>query len=86
MKEVAFPDGLEYIGNYAFYQTPLEGVIFPASLKYIGDYNFYFSQLEDVSLPENPEYIGLDAYLSTKSENSPYESSFDDSDWDWKYD
>ena len=38
---LVLPEGLEYIGRSAFYQTSMCGISIPGSCKYIGDYAFY---------------------------------------------
>lgn len=73
-KEFAFPDSLEYIGEYAFsragdlefYMFEECHVTFPKSLKYIGARAFYGTGIASVTFPEGLEYIGDRAFWETR--------------------
>ena len=58
------PEGLEYIGDYAFDRTRLSktDITLPKGLKHIGDYAFYCTKLESVTFSEGLEYIGNYAF------------------------
>ena len=55
--EVAFPEGLNKIGAYAFQQILQKNMEIPHSVKDLGIGAFYGASLEIVSLPESVTYI-----------------------------
>lgn len=58
---LSLPDGLEYIGNFAFTFWPLQDPItLPSKIKHIGLYGFFRSQVfgEQLVLPASLEIIG----------------------------
>lgn len=54
---LTLPDGLEYIGRSAFYQSSVFGLTIPGSCKYIGDYAFFGASLlgAEVEFENNTE-------------------------------
>lgn len=60
LKEITFPESVEFIGNFAFAEcTALESIVLPDKLSALG--NFMFSgctSLKDVTLPKNLQKIG----------------------------
>lgn len=57
-EEVELKDGIEEIGNSAFYSNGLKKVVFPNTLKRIEDKAFYFNNLKELFMPDSVEYIG----------------------------
>lgn len=55
-------DGVEYIGDEAFYGCPVSQIDFPASLKKIGVRAFKGCPLEWISFPKSLTYIGQSAF------------------------
>lgn len=67
LKSVVFEEGVESIGEYAFYGCGLETIVLPEGLKSIGGYAFYScSNLSSVTLPNTLEYIGACAFFYTE--------------------
>ena len=63
LEEINFPEGLEYIGERAFYPASLSRVSFPASLQEIGCEAFYHnSKLHYVEFKSNVAKIGKAAF------------------------
>ena len=52
------PNGVTYIGEYAFYYTAVTSVTFPSSLTSIDRYAFYNSAIESLDLPSSLRVIG----------------------------
>ena len=65
LTSVNLPDGVEYIGNQAFYWcSNLQQINLPSNLKAIGDWSFCFCfSLTSISLPKNLIYLG-DAFIA----------------------
>lgn len=49
---VILPDGIEKIGNYAFYGNIIENISLPSSIKSIGEYSFSNNRLRSITLPD----------------------------------
>ena len=65
LRRIILPDGLEKIGNSAFYQAyALRQVNFPSSLRYLGEYAFNATKLEinPLVIPEGVEEISKYAF------------------------
>lgn len=67
---ILLPEGLIYIGEYAFNSynnnhnpMHISKLIFPSTLRYIGDYAFAGCDMrQDISLPSELEYLGAGAF------------------------
>ncbi len=55
-------EGIEHIGNFAFYYSPIKDVKIPSSLKSIGSQTFDTSSLRSITLPNTIEEIGNGAF------------------------
>ncbi len=64
-ESLVLPDGLEFIGDYAFYGCKkLESVVFPTSLRFIGEAAFLSSEnLKSLTFPCALDSIGQQAFL-----------------------
>ncbi len=73
LAQINFPEGLEYIGNYAFesglqtsgtgsVSSALRNVKLPESLKYIGKCAFDGCAFTEITIPEGIEYLGESAF------------------------
>lgn len=64
VEKVILPEGLEEIGDYAFYFCiNLKNIYFSSTVKKIGDYAFYHcNRLLHLLLPDALEYIGENAF------------------------
>ncbi|MGI6238656.1 MAG: leucine-rich repeat domain-containing protein [Christensenellales bacterium] len=58
------PEGLQTIGDQAFYASALVGVRLPESLRSIGDQAFGAAQLMELALPQGVEEMGESAFAS----------------------
>ncbi|MBQ8380420.1 MAG: leucine-rich repeat protein [Clostridia bacterium] len=71
---LTLPDGLEYIGRSAFYQTSMLGLTVPGSCKYIGEFAFYgcslLGSLQEYNLSEDGSEEGSEGEESTGPEYS----------------
>ena len=69
LKEINFPDSLEYIGNFVFSEcTSLESITFPDSVSALGKFVFSgCTSLKDVTLPANLQKIGDAAFYKCES-------------------
>lgn len=68
-KDLVFPEGCEYIGDFAFHSALKSGgmVSLPSTLKYLGDCSFTNSYLSDfVVSAENENYCSEDHVIYTK--------------------
>ena len=82
-----FPDGVEEIGECAFYDTELTKISFPEGIKIIGEKAFYYHHLSSYDLPDSLTEIKAYAFYSTGGDSHdvifPYsikyvgESAFD---------
>ena len=62
-KNPVIPNGVEKIGNYAFYYSYINSITMPEGLTHIGDYAFYVCQLTgEVTIPSTVVYIGPRAF------------------------
>lgn len=60
---VHIPEGVEVIGNRAFYgQYEIEEISLPSSLVTIGDYAFAACTFESITIPDGVKYIGNGAF------------------------
>ncbi len=68
VKNVILPEGLEKIGNSAFWSNKaLESINFPSTLLDVGDNAFeYCSVLDGIALPDGITHIGVSAFYNTK--------------------
>ena len=65
VSEVIVPDGVIYIGHYAFSYSSIETVSLPSSLEEIGESAFRDCyNLAQITLPEGLEYIGNSAFVN----------------------
>ncbi len=68
LTEITISDGIEKIGDDAFYSTEITDIILPDSVTYIGDGAFSSCRyLKNVKLSNNLKYIGSRAFASTVS-------------------
>lgn len=76
LRRIAFPGGLEHIGEYCFYRSCLKSVRLPSALKAIKEGVFSHCQnLRSVELPERLETIGTDAFQITCLERIAFHAS-----------
>ena len=68
-EEVELKDGIEVIGNSAFYHNRLKKVVFPNTLKRIEDKAFYCNNLKELFIPDNVEYIGESCFSQNSLTN-----------------
>lgn len=68
VKNVVLPEGLEKIGNSAFWSNKaIESINFPSTLLDVGDNAFeYCSVLDGIALPDGITHIGVSAFYNTK--------------------
>lgn len=68
VKNVALPEGLEIIGNSAFWSNKtLQSINLPSTLLSVGEYAFqYCSELDNIVIPDGITHIGADAFYYTK--------------------
>lgn len=60
---VAIPNGVNFIGDYAFYYSlGLNSVNIPYGVTYIGSYAFSYTGLSAVTIPNTVNYIGSHAF------------------------
>lgn len=65
LTSLTLPQTLRYIGEYAFAQCGLNGVVIPEGVTEIRPYTFYkCTSLADVSLPDGVESIGRSAFYN----------------------
>ena len=66
LERITVPDGIAYIGDYAFAEcSDLAQAALPRSLTHIGDGAFFWDMnLESIELPEKVEFIGCSAFDS----------------------
>ena len=74
LEEVILPEGLEEIGEYAFYNSNIEKLVLPDSLRVIGDSAFYDleSKMLDIQLSKNLEAIKDKAFFTVRCVNELY--------------
>ncbi|MBQ4562451.1 MAG: leucine-rich repeat protein [Clostridia bacterium] len=72
VKELAIPDSVTVIGNYAFYNCAyITSVIIPDSVEKIGIRSFYgCKSLADIDISNNVKIIGRTAFYNTKYYNT----------------
>ena len=63
--DVEIPDGVTAIGEYAFYDKPIQCVSLPDSVIEIGNSAFSRSTLTEINLPEGLRSIGDNAFQNT---------------------
>ena len=70
---LVIPEGVEYIGEYAFANQNFKFISIPASVKYIGSYAFS-SGYQSIEIPETVEKIGdyIARYYSLTGDNKAY--------------
>lgn len=68
VKNVVLPEGLEIIGNSAFWSNKtLQSINLPSTLLSVGEYAFqYCSELDNIVIPDGITHIGADAFYYTK--------------------
>ena len=62
IKNITFPDGLEYIGEYSFQGNLFENIVIPDTVTKIEQRAFWGNQISNLSLPANLKTIGNDAF------------------------
>ncbi len=67
--EFTVPDGVEFIGDYAFSKSGLTKVTLPQGLSEIGGYAFRNSELEEITLPDGLETIEKYTFSGSKLKN-----------------
>ena len=77
LKNIEFPDALEYIGRHSFLETGLENVEFPASLRTVAQEAFArCKSLKTAMFREGLEVLGTDEY---KDDERPLYGVFEES-------
>ena len=66
LKDVVIPEGVESIGDHAFYNTSMDNVVLPEGLKSIGNYAFYQVPANMGHLPSTLRSIGDYAFYGCK--------------------
>lgn len=67
LREIRFPDSLEFIGSSAFWDCyHLKNIIFPEKLEKIDDSAFYHTALQEIVIPENVQIIGRSAFAECR--------------------
>ncbi|RKN70538.1 cadherin-like beta sandwich domain-containing protein [Paenibacillus ginsengarvi] len=69
LTSVILPEGLEYVGDSAFYRNQLTHVTFPNSMTGIGSSAFRYNQITSIELPDHLESIGSYAFDGNKLTN-----------------
>lgn len=64
LKKINFPDGLEYIGEDAFWGAGVEKIWLPDSVKFVGDHAFAGSQCVEARLPEGLTKLEWGTFLN----------------------
>jgi len=64
LTEITFPEGLETIGPYAFWDCGIQEIRFPESLRDVGNDAFSANHIEEVVLPRNLGTLGNNAFDS----------------------
>ncbi|MBQ5968973.1 MAG: leucine-rich repeat domain-containing protein [Clostridia bacterium] len=76
---IAFPEGLEVIGESAFMYSRLQEVVLPNTVKIIGPHAFQYVHVDTtIEVPESVEEIGTGAFAGETvhvDDNNPYYSS-----------
>lgn len=69
LTELVIPDGVEYIGDYAFYQcTGLTSITIPNCVVGIGEYSFCGNEsLSNIVIPDSVTSIGFSAFQGCKN-------------------
>ncbi len=68
LTSVTIEEGIEQIGDLAFYRTGLKTVTIPSSVKYIGECAFFIcTNLSSVTIAEGVEEIGCAAFFGCSS-------------------
>ena len=63
LRDVTFPNGLESIGRFSFFQTSLENIEFPTSLRTVAQGAFAeCTRLKAVKFNEGLEVLGTDEH------------------------
>lgn len=68
-EEVELKEGIEVIGNSAFYSNGLKKIVFPNTLKIIEDKAFYCNRLTELFMPNTVEYIGESCFFQNSLNN-----------------
>lgn len=68
-EEVELKDGIEVIGNSAFYYNGLKKLVLPNTLKRIEDKAFYYNRLTELFMPNTVEYIGESCFFQNSLNN-----------------
>lgn len=63
---ITLPDGLTYIGKYAFSRLGAKEVVIPNTVTEIGNYAFYQASVKTIHLSENLTTIGECAFIYTQ--------------------
>lgn len=72
LEEIILPQGLESIGEGAFYNCySLKKADLPSSLEYIGDMGFMATQLEEITIPASLKTLGGDAFYNGYIDGTP---------------
>ncbi|MDD4291739.1 MAG: leucine-rich repeat domain-containing protein [Clostridia bacterium] len=66
LTSVIMHDGIESIGDYAFYESKIKVIQFGLNVRSIGAYAFANTDIENVELPEGLQYIEAGAFSNTK--------------------
>jgi len=66
MGTVTLPEGILWIGEYAFYNCSLKGINIPLSVKRIAKYAFWSSGIDDIELPDNITTIEYFAFVANQ--------------------
>ncbi|MBQ3110732.1 MAG: leucine-rich repeat domain-containing protein [Clostridia bacterium] len=66
--EIVFEEGLEILGNQAFYWSKIQNITLPQSLKIIGGYAFGDASIKRIVIPDNVIDIGEGAFEGSSVE------------------
>ncbi|MBQ6795024.1 MAG: leucine-rich repeat protein [Clostridia bacterium] len=66
--EIVFEEGLEILGNQAFYRSKIQNITLPQSLKIIGGYAFEDARIKEVIIPDNVIDVGEGAFEGSSVE------------------
>ena len=89
LKSITLPSNIEFIGEYAFYQTSLESIVIPSGVKSIGNFAFYDCQsLKSIVIPESVTHMSsVSIYEGCSSSLTVYcEAESKPESWDENWD
>ncbi|MCD8018523.1 MAG: leucine-rich repeat domain-containing protein [Clostridiales bacterium] len=66
LKRIEMPEGLIYLGSYAFYGSGLEDIVLNKRLQQIGEFGLAAKNLTEISLPESVKRVGKGSMIYAK--------------------